>query len=432
MTRRFRRLAAVLALTLLVSGLLPTQVIADPIDPMQWTWMRTDQPVVSGVESRTWMWGPQETAYATEEPYAEAPNGQREVIYYDKSRMEVTRPDGDSSSPWYVTNGLLVVEMIEGYFQTGDSARDESPEPANVPVAGDPDGGALTYAEIGAFDLRNVPARPVGAPITEYVANDGTIQTGQQYAAYDVTAAHQVTEFGANHTVASVFWEFMNSSGTVYEDGEFITAPLFENAFYATGFPITEAYWTTTEVGGTATEVLWQCFERRCLTWTPGNDPGWQVEAGNVGLHYYRWRYGAERPAPPTLNVTFNIIYQGELVGTTETEETFLDDTAVGTWRTVSTDGTELSHGTLVADHPLGSVEAAIIQTWPFEGTALLQFEYSFTLTGIGGSGTLTWHADLSTGPESGTVTFSAFSDNLNVWDIEVDSLPPVLFTVGQ
>ncbi|MCS7294077.1 MAG: thermonuclease family protein, partial [Dehalococcoidia bacterium] len=36
---------------------------------------------------------------------------------------------------------------------------------------------------------------------------------------------------------------------------------------------------------------LVQCFERRCLTYTPDNPPGWQVEAGNVGQHYYRWRY---------------------------------------------------------------------------------------------------------------------------------------------
>jgi hypothetical protein len=28
--------------------------------------------------------------------------------------------------------------------------------------------------------------------------------------------------------------------------------------------------------------VLIQCFERRCLTYTPANAPGWQVEMGNV------------------------------------------------------------------------------------------------------------------------------------------------------
>ena len=38
--------------------------------------------------------------------------------------------------------------------------------------------------------------------------------------------------------------------------------------------------------------MLIQCFERRCLTYTPGNPDGWQVEAGNVGQHYFHWRYG--------------------------------------------------------------------------------------------------------------------------------------------
>ncbi len=38
-------------------------------------------------------------------------------------------------------------------------------------------------------------------------------------------------------------------------------------------------------------DVLMQCFQRRCLTYTPGNAEGWQVEAGNVGRHYYEWRY---------------------------------------------------------------------------------------------------------------------------------------------
>jgi hypothetical protein len=84
----------------------------------------------------------------------------------------------------------------------------------------------------------------------------------------------------------------MNSSGTVFEDDALIDDLLFENAFYATGYPITEAYWTTVAVGGVEQDVLFQCFERRCLTYTPGNPEGWQVEAGNVGLHYYLWRYG--------------------------------------------------------------------------------------------------------------------------------------------
>jgi len=63
-----------------------------------------------------------------------------------------------------------------------------------------------------------------------------------------------------------------------------------------TGYPIAEAYWTNVNVAGTPHLVLLQCFERRCLTYTPDNAPGWQVEAGNVGQHYYRWRHGEPNP----------------------------------------------------------------------------------------------------------------------------------------
>jgi hypothetical protein len=38
--------------------------------------------------------------------------------------------------------------------------------------------------------------------------------------------------------------------------------------------------------------VLVQLFERRILTYTPGNPRGFEVEMGNVGQHYHRWRYG--------------------------------------------------------------------------------------------------------------------------------------------
>jgi hypothetical protein len=55
-------------------------------------------------------------------------------------------------------------------------------------------------------------------------------------------------------------------------------------------------------VGGAPADVLIQCFERRCLTYTPDNAPEWQVESGNVGQHYYRWLYEqdgeAQGPCP--------------------------------------------------------------------------------------------------------------------------------------
>jgi hypothetical protein len=109
--------------------------------------------------------------------------------------------------------------------------------------------------------------------------------------AHGVTAAYRVTVPGIDHQVASPFWEFMRSSGPVWHDGGLVVAPLFVDPFYATGLPLSEAYWATVQVAGVDHDVLIQCFERRCLTYTPDNPPDWRVEAGNVGQHYYRWRY---------------------------------------------------------------------------------------------------------------------------------------------
>ena len=67
--------------------------------------------------------------------------------------------------------------------------------------------------------------------------------------------------------------------------------PRTGDTFYATGYPISEAYWTTVLVAGVPQDVLVQAFERRVLTYTPSNPAGWEVEAGNVGQHYHRWRY---------------------------------------------------------------------------------------------------------------------------------------------
>ncbi|MBN9391285.1 MAG: CAP domain-containing protein, partial [Chloroflexi bacterium] len=57
-------------------------------------------------------------------------------------------------------------------------------------------------------------------------------------------------------------------------------------------------YWSTFNVGGQSKQVLVQLFQRRILTYTPSNPAGWQVEMGNIGLHYFNWRYNGQAPAP--------------------------------------------------------------------------------------------------------------------------------------
>ena len=254
------------------------------------TWARTDQPVSFGTVNRTWMWGPGPNSSAIQEPYAEAPGGERTVQYFDKSRMEDN--SFRAEAPWDVTNGLLVTEMVTGLMQTGDRETEER-TPADVNIAGDP-GSHPTYADIDRFGLREKPASKV--PFTTWVDANGIVANGPTPPAI-VDAAEHVVVPGIDHSVASVFWNFMNSTELVNEDGQLVQDNLFENPFYATGYPITEAYWSEVKIGGTPQAVLWQCFERRCLTFNPLNEPGWQVEAGNVGQHYFEWRT-TTRPEP--------------------------------------------------------------------------------------------------------------------------------------
>lgn len=252
-------------------------------------WGRTDDPVATRKVDRTWMWGPEPFTDTRMEPYAEAEGGLRAVRYYDKSRMEINDPDGNPDDPWFVTNGLLVTELITGQMQVGD-ATFEPHAPADVTVAGDPnDPSGPTYATFS--NLLDVEFG-MQQPVVSTVDRSGNVQTDASYARYNIAATSFVRETG--HWVADPFWDFMQSEGLVYEDGEYVTDALFENPFYATGYPITEAYWSRVQVGGEARDVLMQCFQRRCLTYTPDNAPEWRVEAGNVGQHYYRWRY--ERP----------------------------------------------------------------------------------------------------------------------------------------
>jgi hypothetical protein len=201
--------------------------------------------------------------------------------------MEITNPTADPSSPSYVTNGLLVIELMTGRVQTGnDPTQFEQRDPATINAVGDGDDPAApTYATLAR--LRDLPARAVGAPVKEVVDRSGTVSAGGPDG---VAVAVQVPE--THHGVASVFWAFMNSAGPVTDSaGGTTNGPLFASPFYATGFPVTEAYWTTVRVAGASRQVLMQAFERRVLTYTPGNPTGYEVEAGNVGAHYYQWRY---------------------------------------------------------------------------------------------------------------------------------------------
>src|SRR5579884_2816041 len=172
-------------------------------------WVQTDRAVAEGRANRTWMWGPEAGVDPLLEQYAESPGGWRLVQYFDKSRMEITHPDDDPGSAWYVTNGLLAEELITGRMQVGDSAFEQY-APAQVNVSGDlddPDGP--TYATFNSLMI-NAPL-PSGWTITQTVTRSGQVGGDIGLSSFDVTAVD--VQSPTNHTVASVFWDFMTHTG---------------------------------------------------------------------------------------------------------------------------------------------------------------------------------------------------------------------------
>lgn len=258
----FRLLAVVAAAMVLLFVLVLIAAADAPANEhFQRTWARTDQQVRDGDVARTWIWGPEAFTGALQEPYSDSPGGQRTVQYFDKARMEINHPDGDPSSPFYVTNGLLVVELMTGQLQTGDDDF-ETHDPAAVNVAGDADDpNGPTYADLAS--LRAAPPVADGSAIIQRIDGDGVVTIDESLTSQNVTAAYRLTVPGIDHQVASPFWAFLNSSGPVIVDGQAVTERLFDPWFYATGYPVTEAYWADVKVGGTLRLVLLQCFERR-------------------------------------------------------------------------------------------------------------------------------------------------------------------------
>jgi hypothetical protein len=255
------------------------------------TWLRNDAPLAQQRVSRSWMWGPLGLA-ARNETYAQSPFGTRLVQYFDKGRMEINDPNSNRQSRWFVTSGLLVSEMVEGRFQVGETQY-VALAPAALPIAGDAnDPDAPTYATFGKLPTQASQSR-IGEQIAEQLSRVGELTRYAGPERSQARVAAYIRETG--HNVPQVFWEYLNREGQVFVDGRYYNDRLID-WIYHVGYPISEPYWIKARIGGVQRDVLVQLFQRRVLTYTPDAPPNWQVEMGNVGQHYYRWRYNADLP----------------------------------------------------------------------------------------------------------------------------------------
>jgi hypothetical protein len=285
---------------------LVNQQQLDFANPMfQSTWYRNDGPVAAGLVKRSWYWGPAPISGALQEEYKEGVGGKRLVQYFDKARMEYDARLLDPNNPFAVTTGLLAVELISGKMQVGNSSYVDR-WPADIPLASDPDDPNaptyLSFRDVSNTPLGDKPAVPeIGQPVTATIARNGTVGADPTKAAYpDVTIAYY--DETTRHNVPKAIWDFLHLKGPIFaagtSSGVTNDVELSSPWFYATGLPISEAYWARVKILGQMEDVLIQAFERRVVTYEPNGPPGFQVEMGNIGQHYYDWRYkDAGKPA---------------------------------------------------------------------------------------------------------------------------------------
>ncbi len=262
----------------------PVKPLIDTPDPLFYNvWERVDRPVKENVAVRSWIWGPQGRAVA-QEPYGA---GSRLVQYFDKARMELN-PAG--SKPAFVTNGLLVVELMSGRVQTGPTQY-ETRSPAVVPIGGDgANNPAPSYATLARISSLSGENRAVAAPkqlVTASLSNTGARGT----ITFPATESLSYYAPETGHNIPDVFFNFLNQTGKVYSDGSYHDGTILDWVF-TVGYPISEPVWTRMTIAGQPRNVMVQAFQRQILTYIPDYGPPWNVQFGNVGVAYYGWRYG--------------------------------------------------------------------------------------------------------------------------------------------
>jgi len=320
--RRAAQIAAALAaLAAIVVAALPAQAapfdgrrnqFAD--DGFRNVWTRTDAESVRG--GRSWYWGPG-AWFDYAEFYRQSPNGLRTVQYFDKARMEINNP-GDRGFQGGVTNGLLVVELASGQLKKGNDPGDvDYRQPADVPVAGNPKNdnpNGPTYASFAGVATINSNGyrdqNKIGQRVGTTIDKGGNLAFRQDLA--DAHPETEVVQYNSitGHNIPRVLWDFLTLQGPYVEGGTVRNGTIVDWTF-AMGLPVSDAYWTRSKVGPVEKDVLVQLFERRVLTYTPDNPAGYKVEMGNVGQHYFQWRYphlgtpwAAPDPVSPPLFAT--------------------------------------------------------------------------------------------------------------------------------
>ena len=289
--RRKLVLAATFLLLISLAGMANLQAASSYADPQFEAQWKQGEAITPN------FWGPLANAKdGQQEPYKEASGGQRLVQYFDKGRMELTNGK--------VTNGLLATDIIKGQIQVGDNTFKSQAPPA-IAIAGDPDGGGPTYATLAtkAVSLLGAAQSKTGSNVTATISNTGDVTTGTAAAAPETTIS--VFDDTTKHNVPKVFADYRDKAGLL-----------------TIGLAISEPFRANVKVAGKPTDVMVQVFERRVLTYTASNPDAFKVEMGNIGQHYYQWRYPNGAAAAPSSSAPATGVADSKTVPTTSPSST--------------------------------------------------------------------------------------------------------------
>lgn len=268
-------------------------------------WKYSDKAVAEGqAAGRGYTWGPTSLAITREHyEYQKIEGTERQVEYFDKGRMELNEKAEEAAR---ITAGLLVVEMVSGRVQEGDTLF-ETRLPAQLQVAGDSNQAGLnsnapTYASFGAVATlapgQNKAPDRTGQLIQQSLNKAGQVSNLENPPAALVNAYYEPV---TGHNVAQVFADYQKITGRVWDGSKYVDGPVYTaKPLLIFGYPLSDPYWVKTAVRGVEKSVLVQLFERRSLTYTPDNPEPFKVEMGNIGQHYYQWRFNTTTPAPPS------------------------------------------------------------------------------------------------------------------------------------
>ena len=288
--RRKLTLTATFWLLISLAGMATIQAASSYADPQFEAQWQAGEAITPN------FWGPPiaSAASTTMEPYGGA---QRTVQYFDKGRMEITNGT--------VTNGLLATEIIKGKIQTGDNTFQDQ-APPNISIAGDASNPAPTYATLSttAISLLAAGQSKVGSNVTATIdSTSGSVTTGTAAAAPETTIS--AFDDTTKHNVPKVFADYRDKAG-----------------LQTIGYAISEPFRANVKVAGKPTDVMIQVFERRVLTYTASNPDAFKVEMGNIGQHYYQWRYPNGAPAASSGSVPATGIAGSKTVPTTPASST--------------------------------------------------------------------------------------------------------------